>query len=233
MARERVAESRSRLEQVGFAFGMHHQQSGNFSTAIWRSEDGKYEHSWRLRMTNMLSRVDYYGWYDADQPWNAPGNFDLAQRPIGGKAAEVRVWGFPIGYRSAQAPYDTPENDTDVVLFVGPGTLFPGDDALTASDIQDGRENTLMAIELIHSGIHWLEPRDLRYPEDVLQPDRNTLLTRLRRERYTPHVLFADFKVFALNLDRITPEELEALITIAGDEKVTRNDLIAKGALRP
>lgn len=212
---------------------MRLQDAGKFPTATWGPDDTKIEHSWRLSLMNCLSRVDYYGSYDRDKPWNAPGNFDLAQRPISGKAAQVRVWGFPIVYRSAQAPDDTPENDTDVVLLVGPGTAFPGDDGLTASEIKDGPENTLIAIELIHSGIHWLEPRDLRYPEDIVHPDRDTLLTRLRRERYTPHVLFADFKVFALNLNRITPEELEALITIAGGEKISRDDLIAKGALLP
>ena len=42
---------------------------------------------------------------------------------------------------------------------------------------------------------------------------------------------FADGKVFFLS-DAISPEELQALLTIAGNEPITRQQLIDRGVIR-
>ena len=225
-----VRRSRNNMEWLAKAMRVYRSEKNRlFEAQIDKAYYG-YPHSWRLDLCSHLSPIDYRSGYDFEKPWDAPENIDLALELLSGRHCTVRVWGLPGEYRSPQKAYDPNDFETDVVLFVGEGTAFPPDRIFDPDEFPDGAENTLLAIELIDSGIHWLEPRDLRYPEDIFEPSRDTLLKRIRAKNYTSHVIFADFKVFALNPD-LDSNQLEALITTSGGESISRQQLVEQGLL--
>lgn len=59
---------------------------------------------------------------------------------------------------------------TSYVLITGPGTAFPDDKCVSLDDIQDGTANTIIAVEIDKSQIHWLSPVDLDIRTMSFQP---------------------------------------------------------------
>ncbi len=50
---------------------------------------------------------------------------------------------------------------TSYVAVVGPNTIWPGRASTKLTDIRDGTANTAIVVEIVDSGIHWMEPTDL------------------------------------------------------------------------
>ena len=52
-------------------------------------------------------------------------------------------------------------SDTSYVVVVGRNTAFPGSKGIRLTDVKGDAAHTILAVETMQSGIHWMEPRDL------------------------------------------------------------------------
>ena len=120
--------------------------------------------------------------------------------------------------------------ETQFVAVVGPGTMFPSDGtSRRLADVTDGPENTLIVVEVVNAGIHWMEPKELDWGTMSFRLNDRTYPSvssnhPFRGSRYPgPHVLTVNDMV--TNLPRnLHPETLRALLTIAGGERINRRE---------
>jgi hypothetical protein len=99
--------------------------------------------------------------YDYDEPWNGPTNAKRFSLDT------VRCWPFQC---PSAADREEPAI-TNYVAVVGPNTMWPGfEPAVQAADGSD--QDKILVIEVIHSDILWMEPRDLTLEQalDAIQP---------------------------------------------------------------
>jgi prepilin-type processing-associated H-X9-DG protein len=143
----RRVQSSNNLKQIMLAMHNYHDTHGEFPPAYIADADGKPMHSWRVLILPYIEQQSLYNSYDFSQPWDSPENLAIAQF-------------IPPVYRS---PGDSSPNaqQTNYVMFVGPGTTNTGQGKSSMSDIKDGTSNTLCIIETASSGIDWTQPRDL------------------------------------------------------------------------
>ncbi len=152
-----------------------------------------------------------------DEPWDSPAN-----RKFHG-----------LRFLSLKCPSDVSTNFgpmTNYLAVVGPRTLFPSDGTTRRlSDVKDGPADTLMVVEVLNSGIHWMEPRDLPWDamsfrlDDRSRPSVSSDHFNNGFRAYPPrtHAVTVDNKAINLPAD-LTPETLKALLTIDGGEKIDR-----------
>jgi len=112
-------------------------------------------HSWRAAIVGFLDQPAVARKYRWDEAWNGPHNSRLAQ--------ELPVWGF-------HCPNDPDDAlHTSYVVVVGANTLFPGTQSRGPKDIRraGGAGDTILVFELPQSGVHWMQPVDLKYEDAV------------------------------------------------------------------
>jgi hypothetical protein len=155
---------------------------------------------------------ELYDQYRFDEPWNGPNNQKLGSRIM-------EIFQCPGDADYGRTP------TTNYVAVVGEGTAFPGDRTTRLADFRDGLENTILLMEVANTGIHWMEPRDLRL--DSISADQNAEpVIADANHPAGAAVLFAD-KIEAFRLQAaLRSETLRALLTIAGGEPVTRDSLV-------
>jgi len=119
----------------------------------------------------------------------------------------------------------SPETDTSYLTVQGPSTFFPDQGAVKLSDHQDGLANSILVVETHHSGIHWMEPRDLRIEEAVKGLNRPENLSISSNHKYFNNrkqdgafVTFADRRIQFLN-SNIDPKVLRSLLEIDNPDK--------------
>jgi hypothetical protein len=151
------------LAMIGLALRNYCDRFGTFPPAYLCDRSGKAVNSWRAQVIPMFcynfrpGRDDYAGGegYDYGEPWNGPKNARL-------QLEKKRCKEF-------QCPSDQNEEPatTDYVAVVGPNTMWPG--CKPAKPAADGSDrDKILVIEVIHSDILWMEPRDLTL-EQALQ----------------------------------------------------------------
>jgi prepilin-type processing-associated H-X9-DG protein len=86
--------------------------------------------------------------------------------------------------------------------------------------MNDGPANTLLLVEVVGSGIHWAEPRDLTI--DQIAPTVNSKSGFGVSSRHIggAHGLMADGRVVFLS-DKLAPATIRGLLTIDGGENVS------------
>ena len=109
------------------------------------------------------------------------------------------------------------------MAIVGPLTLWPGEKATKFSDLRDGSSNTLMITEVLGSGIHWMEPRDLHVVQSplIVNPKRGTGISSSHPNAVV--AVFADGHTQALT-NKTPAEIIRALLTIDGGEQISDFD---------
>jgi hypothetical protein len=111
--------------------------------------------------------------------------------------------------------------NANVFAVTGKGTAFGDNDPLSLKSIPP---DTILLIEVKDSGIHWMEPGDIRVDELT---QKNTEGVRADGV----HVLFADGQVWYLS--RNTPiENIRKLCYVERGGDVTRDSLLKKYALK-
>jgi hypothetical protein len=130
---------------ISLSLEAYSDKYGKPPPASIRGKDGKPAHSWRVLILPFLGEDELYSQYRFDEPWNGPHNIQLATR-------------IPSFYK---CPLDTKDPTTtsycaivrsDGEWHIGPflhGTLPPDE------------KNPILVVEVVDSGICWLEPRDL------------------------------------------------------------------------
>jgi hypothetical protein len=209
----RDASCQGRMNQLELAFRNYHDTKGNLPPAHMLGPGGKPWHSWRMLILPYIEEHDVYDRYNFDEPWNGPNNRKLADQIY------LEIFQCPSGSDIART------QNTNYVVVVGNETAFPGDQTTKFADFKDGIENTILLVEVEHTGIHWMEPRDLEFNSLTLgasTPDSPAVSSPHPRG---PAVVFAD-EIHAYRLRHsMNNATLRALATIAGGEPITRDAL--------
>lgn len=206
------------LKQITLALHNYYDRYGSFPPAYVADEDGQPMHSWRVLILPFVEREDLYRQYRFDEPWNGPNNSRLASARI--------------------STYYCPEQDdarasgcTSYLALVGPEAAWPGATASRMEDIRDGMSDTLLVVEVAHSGIHWMEPRDLEVSSMALSvnPTSGAGISSLhctsdwRPKRLGANAAFADGHVRFLPTGA-REKTIRALVTAASGDAVARDE---------
>lgn len=202
-AREAAIRShcQNNLKQLVIALHNYHDTHLCFPPARYADANGKSMHSWRVLITPFLEASSFYSQYSFAEPWNGPNNAKL-----GGQFN----WVFTC-------PSNGRSGFTNYVAVVGPGTIWPEGKQAKIADVTDGISNTLMIVEIAHSDIHWMEPRDLPVEELATWLDPQHRPQLLGNHIEGGLVAYADGHVELLPRD-VTIERLKALVTAAGND---------------
>ena len=198
----RQTQCSNNLKQIGIAMHNYHDVHKCFPPAVITDEDGVPMHSWRVALLPYMQE-GLFDPYDSDLPWDDLGNQSLAG--IG-----VTLYQCPSAPPSSGA---SPLYDTSYVMVVGKDTLGgEPNEAVRISDIRDGTSNTILAIDVGGSGIHWMEPRDMTVEEAV------AYITNPKGGKFKQfhpggvNVLMGDASVHFVSND-VDPQMLRALLT--------------------
>jgi hypothetical protein len=211
------------LKQLGLALLNYESRYGCFPPAYVADAKGKPLYSWRVLLMAEVDRTD--GWFGGrlasgfrfDEPWDSPNNSKLHGLP-----ADI--------LHCPSDPATAESNGTNFVAVVGPGTIFPSDGtSRRLADVTDGPENTLIVVEVVNAGMHWMEPRELDWEtmsfrlNDRTHPSVSSMHPFEGSEYPGPHVLTVKGRVTNLP-ENLSAEMLRALLTIAGGEKIERRE---------
>jgi len=200
------------LKTIGLAMHSYADDHGTFPPAYIADASGKPMHSWRVLLLPYMGDQELYDAYDFDEPWDGPNNSKLHGRM-------PEVYACPCDETAAR------HCQTSYVLLTGPDTMFPGGESVTLDDVPDGLSKTLVLVEVVGSGIHWMEPRDLNVSEDVSQIELSTAPRISSKHDDTVHVAFADGSVHSFSKGQLTREKLRELSSRDGGEDVDLEDL--------
>jgi hypothetical protein len=192
------------MRQIVLAMHNYESEHGRFPPAYIADEDGNPIHSWRILILPYLDQQNLFERYSMDEPWNGPNNRLLAD--------EIdAIYRCPSHYSG-----DSKKNCTNYCLVTGKGTLFEADQAPAFDDIKDGSSNTIILVEVNHSEIQWMEPRDLSLEQAIRGFEQAAKDEQSGNHPGIQNVAFADSSVNSLATSTIR-EELEKLFLVADE----------------
>ena len=202
------------LCQIKLALFNYHEIYGCFPPAYLSDATGKPIHSWRVLILPYMEQGTLYNQYDFNEAWDGPKNIKLMN-------AMPASFACPSRHNHSEYPTTL----TSYVVVTGPGTIFPSGSSTKFKDIKDGRANTLMVVEVSNVNIPWTSPQDL---------DTRTMSFRINDPKCPgisskhpggANVVFADSSTRFLR-DTVAPGDLLTLITIAGGETMTAEQIL-------
>lgn len=198
------------LKRIACALDEYHAVHGCFPPAYIADENGLPMHSWRVLILPYLDRLDVYEAYDFDEPWNGPNNRKLAEIAVSAFDCPAEVHSSPMM--------------TNYLAVVGPDTAWPGSEPTSLADFAHEKGSILHVVEVAHSGIHWMSPRDLQAPQ--MAPTVNSPSGRGISSSHPDgaNAAFADGSVRFLP-ENTWPEQLRAMLIRSGNESVDTNDI--------
>lgn len=195
---------------------------------------GRPYQSWRALAGAYMESSPYY--YDPAFAWDASKNKRLVDgTPIaladnfGGNRRVAPLDPCSAWWRCPSCERHSKQVNYAVV--VGEETAFPLNRAVKLEEITDGLENTILVVETLSGSPFWTEPKDLQFDTMSFTIDN---FSNDGLSSYHPNganVCFADGAAFFVT-KAISPNELRALLTIAGGEAVTRQELLDRGVIR-
>ncbi|NLX99171.1 MAG: DUF1559 domain-containing protein [Rhodopirellula sp.] len=198
------------MKQIALALLMYESEHGCFPPPYVADAQGQPLYSWRVLMLPYLERNDIYQAWRRDEPWNGPNNSKLLEN--------LRIFNCPSKTARGGSPM------TSYLAVVGPETVWPESGTVSLDSITDGSQNTLLFVEVANSGIHWAEPRDLQFAEMSMRINPPSGRGISSNHPGCAVVSFADGHQQTVP-DTLTPEQLRAMLTIAGGEEVDLNKL--------
>jgi prepilin-type processing-associated H-X9-DG protein len=191
------------FKQSALAILTHEAAKSSLPAAYTVDAQGRRMRSWRV---SILPWFCYVSLYHEDEPWDGPNN-----RILEGESVS-RCYRCP-------ADHSEPRTATNIVAVVGPGTAWPGTTPGCSKDCSKGASQTALLVEVAHSGIHWMEPRDLEL--DNFDP---TIDSRSGRGISSNHagganVAMADGSVRCLS--RNTAPEIVKAMLMTGETKAS------------
>ena len=205
----RRTQCRINLKQIGLALLNYHDAYGSFPPPYVADDQGRQMYSWRVLIRQFGDANPFYSQYRFDEPWNGPNSSRLIDQERG-------AWSW---LQCPDQSHDGPFT-TDYVAVVGPGTAWNVNHPVSANDMTDGPGNTLLVVEVLGSGIHWAEPRDLVLDQMAPTVNAKSGLGISSRHRGGAYGLMADGSVVFLS-DKLSAATIRGLVTIDGGEDVS------------
>jgi len=193
-----AARSRDNMKKIGAALLDVAAAKGSFPAPANYAPDGKPLLSWRVHLLPQLGLQSLYEQFHLDEPWDSEHNKKLIVR-------------MPMIYRTPGHVFD---GKTFYVLPIGTGALFEGNDGAKPDSISDGKDKTILAVELYEGrGVEWTKPEDLKYD----RADPTTSLIHLAKPEF--NAIFVDGEVRAIDGKRYN-KILTGLFTPASGDEV-------------
>lgn len=204
------------LKQLSLAIRQYEQDHGTLPPPYVADDQGGALFSWRVLLLPYLDSSQLANQFRHDEPWDSPHNHSLLY--------DIPWFRSPRGETAALG-------ETHFVAVVGPGTVWDPSESVSLDSISDGRENTLLLVEIPSRGIAWSEPRDLTIdeaialfcvdPQDIQTYPGYFVSSHYRaRTNKNLHMALADGSVrrFPPHLE---PDDLRALLTPSGGEVIS------------
>ncbi len=192
------------LKQIGLAMHNYHDVYRCFPAAVMTDEEGNPRRSWRVAILPFLQEGATYDQYDFNESWDGSNNQALeGDRPVA----------YECSVDAAAGPFDA-----SCVMIVGEGTVGGEPNAgVEMQDITDGTANTIVAIEVSASGIHWMEPRDMTVDEAIAYITDPAASGRVHAHPGGVNAILADGSIHLIP-STSTSEELRAMMIRADDQ---------------
>jgi len=185
------ARTVNNLKFIGLALHNFTAINGGRLPAAAIRKGGQALLSWRVAILPFLEQFALYERFRLDEAWDSPHNASLLKEM-------PRVYA-PVAHKDA-TPYATHYQG-----FVGPGTLFDGQEGATIADFLYAARPTLMVIEAAHP-VAWTKPEDVPY-------DNREPLPRLGGQFDNGfYAAFADGSVRFIGRE-VAPESIHAAVT--------------------
>jgi prepilin-type processing-associated H-X9-DG protein len=206
----RVGACRNNLKAIVIGLHNYHDTYGTLPPAYITDATGKPIHSWRIMILPFIEEKPLYDRYRFDEPWDGPNNIQLlSEMPS--------IYGCPASSTNRSLGI------ANYLAVVGPHAAWQGETPRSLDQFADGTSGTLLVVESHGSGICWLQPTDLDadlMPKQINPPASAGISSpHTHPGRSSVHVAFADGSVRWLD-GNSTPQQLQALLTIDGGEKV-------------
>jgi len=186
------------LKQIALALHQYENEYGVLPPARMVDGDGQPLHSWRTLILPYLEQQALYDKIDLSKPWNDPANREAYETIV------------PT-YHCPSAEFSP--THTAYCAVVGPEACFRATRPRALSEITDGRERTLMVVEVDNQHhTHWMSPVDID-PPTILSWQEATGFPH-------PGIFLAacvDGSVRQLT-SNVSKTTLQALISIAGND---------------
>ena len=223
------------LELIALALDSYHSAYKSLPLAIERTSDGKLWRSWRTQIyPTYMQQVEMF--YDPSSAWDSPDNLRLLTGtpiPLQRKDStphQIILDRVPWAF-ACPTSHEKKRDGSSYVAITGDGTAFPPNRALALSDIHDGPENTILVVESTHCRPDWTEPRDLDFDTMSFKINDTTKPSISSDHTGGAYVCFADGVVAFLTADA-SEVEVRAMLTVAGSENISRQELRERRVLK-
>jgi len=176
------------LHQIGLAMASYSAKFGTYPPAWAVDGKGRATVSWRVLLLpyfDDLAANKVYKNVRLSEPWDSPHNRDATA----GSGIE-RFFHCPTA--------GSPEDETNYAMVVGPDTISDGPHSVRPGEIKD-LSHMIVVAEVVGTGIHWAEPRDLDFKTMPFQINSTIGSGVSSAHRGGVIVLFADGKVHMLS----------------------------------
>lgn len=226
---------RNNLRQIALGMLCYESVHGRLPIGIETTAAGTPCHSWRVQVAPFLESAQQF--YDRKHAWDSKVNARLYNETAviatdkgGGNPRSIVLDPCPDWFWCWCCPSDSKKR-VNYAVVVGDETAFPLNRSVTFKEISDGLENTILVVETLCGSSVWIEPRDIQFDtmKFVIGEAKNGGLAS--KHGLSVNVCFADGLVYSVT-SSISPEEPRALLTISGNESITRQELLDRGVLR-
>jgi len=202
------------LRFVAHALVDYERAHGALLPAVGDAHAKRPVRSWRVEILSLvpLPYMELAKRYDSREPWDGPHNKALRDE-------EVMIYHCPSD--------PGPRKETSYVAVVGAKGWWSADKP-AHGPVQADAAHTILVVETVRSGIHWLEPRDMSVQDALRGVNAPEPSISSRHEGFGlpagpgGHCVFADGRVQWLN-NRIDPKVLAHMIEKGSDVGVDKD----------
>ncbi|MCC9605570.1 DUF1559 domain-containing protein [Blastopirellula sp. JC732] len=157
------AKSQADLETIARAVYNYRDLFNDFPPLVVTDAEGTPLHSWRVLIVPMVESNGFYDAYDLDSAWNGEANVDLRD---GTRRDDGAKFPNPSDVAGAFTSERRPHILETIYVAVARGPLQErpfdhGNEAPQAGHYLS-RDQSFIILEVQNSGIHWMEPRDVK-----------------------------------------------------------------------
>lgn len=140
--------SLTNLRQIAAALNSYAALHGTYPPPVVVDGAGLPLYSWRVLILPQLGHQELYEQFNKEEAWNGPTNILLQSR-------------MPEEYASPGSPDAGGLFQSNYVLLVGNGTLFPSSGPLSPTMVRDSLDETILVTETGNAGKIWSQPYDI------------------------------------------------------------------------